>query len=42
MEILFLGTGASVPSRDRSTSCIALRYGSDVLLMDCGEGPSAS
>jgi ribonuclease Z len=38
MEILFLGTGASVPSRDRSTSCIALRYGSDVLLMDCGEG----
>ncbi len=38
MEILFLGTGASVPSRDRSTSCIALRSGSDILLMDCGEG----
>ncbi len=38
MEILFLGTGASVPSRDRSTSCIALRSGSDIVLMDCGEG----
>ncbi len=38
MEILFLGTGASVPSRDRSTSCIALRNGSDIVLMDCGEG----
>ncbi len=38
MEILFLGTGASVPSRNRSTSCIALRSGSDIILMDCGEG----
>ena len=38
MEILFLGTGASVPSKDRSTSCIALRHGPDILLMDCGEG----
>ncbi len=38
MEILFLGTGASVPSRARSTSCIALRSGSDIVMMDCGEG----
>ncbi|MBO4569485.1 MAG: MBL fold metallo-hydrolase, partial [Candidatus Methanomethylophilaceae archaeon] len=38
MEILFLGTGASVPSKDRSTSCIALRHGPDILLLDCGEG----
>ncbi len=38
MEILFLGTGASVPSRHRSTSCIALRSESDIILMDCGEG----
>lgn len=38
LEILFLGTGASVPSRDRSTSCIAVRGGSDIILMDCGEG----
>ena len=38
MEILFLGTGAAVPSRNRSTSCIAVRSGSDIVLMDCGEG----
>ena len=38
MDILFLGTSAAVPSRDRSTSCIALRDGSNVVLMDCGEG----
>ena len=38
MEILFLGTSAAVPSRDRSTSCIAVREGSDIVLMDCGEG----
>ena len=38
MELLFLGTGASVPSRDRATSCIAVRGGSDIILMDCGEG----
>lgn len=38
MDLLFLGTSAAVPSRDRSTSCIALREGSDIVLMDCGEG----
>lgn len=38
LELLFLGTGASVPSRDRATSCIAVRSGSDIILMDCGEG----
>lgn len=38
MDILFLGTSAAVPSRDRSTSCIAVREGSDVVLLDCGEG----
>ncbi len=38
MEILFLGTGAAVPSKDRSTSCIAVRSGSDIILLDCGEG----
>ena len=38
MEILFLGTSAAVPSRDRSTSCIAVREGPDIVLMDCGEG----
>lgn len=38
LELLFLGTGASVPSRDRATSCIAVRHGPDIILMDCGEG----
>jgi len=38
LELLFLGTGASVPSRNKSTSCIAVRNGSDIILMDCGEG----
>ena len=38
LELLFLGTGASVPSRDKATSCIAVRTGSDIILMDCGEG----
>lgn len=38
MEVLFLGTSAAVPSKERSTSCIAVRSGSDILLLDCGEG----
>jgi ribonuclease Z len=38
LDILFLGTGASLPSRDRSPPCIALRGGSDIILFDCGEG----
>lgn len=38
MEILFLGTSAAVPSKDHSTSCIAVRSGSDIILLDCGEG----
>lgn len=41
-EILFLGTSAAVPSKARSTSCIALRSGPDILLLDCGEELSAS
>ena len=38
LELLFLGTGASVPSRNKATSCIAVRSGSNIILMDCGEG----
>lgn len=37
-DILFLGTGASVPSRDKSLPCIAVRQGRSVTLFDCGEG----
>lgn len=38
MEILFLGTSAAVPSKEHSTSCLAVRSGSDIILLDCGEG----
>lgn len=38
LELLFLGTGASVPCRERSLPCVAVRRGRDVTLFDCGEG----
>jgi ribonuclease Z len=38
LGILFLGTGASVPSRERSLPCVAVKCGSDITLFDCGEG----
>ena len=38
IEILFLGTGAAVPSRERNTSGIAVRSNRDIVLLDCGEG----
>lgn len=38
LDILFLGTGASVPSRDRALPCVAVRRGADIVLFDCGEG----
>lgn len=41
MEMVFLGTGAGVPSKERNVSSIALRWteeGGDTWLFDCGEG----
>jgi len=38
LDILFLGTGASIPSRDRAMPCVAVRCGSETVLFDCGEG----
>lgn len=38
LDILFLGTGASVPSKDRSLPGVAVRSGSEIILFDCGEG----
>lgn len=38
IDILFAGTGASIPSRERSLPCIALRMNRDIILFDCGEG----
>ena len=38
MEIVFLGTGGSVPTRYRNTSATAVRVGAEIVLFDCGEG----
>ncbi len=37
-DILFLGTGASVPSRDHALPAVFVRSGPDSILLDCGEG----
>ncbi len=37
-EIVPLGTGAAIPSRERHLAALALRCEGDVLLFDCGEG----
>lgn len=38
LDVLFLGTGASLPSRDRALPGVAVRNGPDIVLFDCGEG----
>src|SRR6476620_6501240 len=38
LDVIFLGTGGSVPSARRSTACVLVRRGGDRLLFDCGEG----
>ncbi len=38
MKIVFLGTGAAVPTLTRWPSSIALIYAGEILLFDCGEG----
>ena len=38
MELVFLGTGGSVPTARRSTACLLARVGGERLLFDCGEG----
>lgn len=38
MEIVFLGTGGSMPSPNRGVPAIALKREGEILLMDCGEG----
>jgi ribonuclease Z len=38
MDLVFLGTGGSVPTSRRSTACLLARLGGDRLMFDCGEG----
>jgi ribonuclease Z len=38
LDLVFLGTGGSVPTPRRSTACVLARLGGDRLLFDCGEG----
>ncbi len=38
MELVFLGTGGSMPSPKRGVPAIALKRGGEIILMDCGEG----
>jgi ribonuclease Z len=38
MDLVFLGTGGSVPTARRSTACVLARIGGERLVFDCGEG----
>ncbi|XRO75882.1 ribonuclease Z [Methanocaldococcus sp. 28A] len=37
MKLVFLGTGAAVPSKNRNHIGIAFKFGGEVFLFDCGE-----
>ncbi len=38
LDVVFYGTGGSVPSARRATACTLVRAGGERLLFDCGEG----
>ncbi len=38
MQVIFLGTGGSIPTPQRGLSAIAIRRKAELLLFDCGEG----
>src|SRR5918994_6691300 len=38
LSLVFLGTGGSVPTARRATTCLLVRRGGDRLLFDCCEG----
>ena len=38
LDVVFLGTGGSVPTARRATASVLLRAGGERLLVDCGEG----
>lgn len=38
MHLMFLGTGAMVPTKQRNVSSVLLEYNGEFILFDCGEG----
>lgn len=38
MELLFLGTSAMIPTKERNHSALFLKQGTEGILVDCGEG----
>ncbi|WP_324735371.1 ribonuclease Z [Thermococcus sp. SY098] len=38
LEVIFLGTGGIMPTRERNVPSIALRYKGEIILLDVGEG----
>jgi ribonuclease Z len=38
MDLLFLGTGGSWPCKEYNVPALALKYNSEIILFDCGEG----
>lgn len=38
MHLMFLGTGAMVPTKERNVSSVLLEYEGEFILFDCGEG----
>jgi len=38
IDVIFLGTGGSLPTRERGLPSVALRRDGELLLFDCGEG----
>src|SRR3990172_3194403 len=38
LQVTFLGTAGTMPTPERNVSAIALRFGDELLLFDCGEG----
>jgi len=38
MQLIFLGTSAMVPTKDRNHTSVLLRYQNEGIMFDCGEG----
>jgi len=38
LEVVFLGTAASIPTVERALPCVVVKRGNEILMFDCGEG----